>query len=269
MTAQYRLIPPFDGIDPAITTDPAGTSQVTETAADNRVGSDLETVLYHIKRENVALKQDNADLMREKGDLMETLARLKAEQTSKSAQISIKKDKKRKPTEKLLKQIADLELKLVEMSEERATLLGKMSDLQNQAELIEEISHLRLENEELAEVVKSIQANSVRNGNITSIEEAKQQLLQVQHELKSLQASKSSNLDLEKRIKDLEIDNEALKASCEDAEQFLATSEKRYSLQIEGLRMEINTKSALYRDQTIANTRKILALKQEIAKLQV
>jgi len=244
-------------------------SQVTEKAADNSVGSDLETVLYHIKRENVALKQDNADLMREKGDLMETLARLKAEQTSKLAQISVKKDKKRKPTEKLLKQIADLELKLVEMSEERATLLGKMSDLQNQAELIEEISHLRLENEELAEVVKSIQANSVRNGNITSIEEAKQQLLQVQHELKSLQASKSNNLDLEKRIKDLEIDNEALKASCEDAEQFLATSEKRYSLQIEGLRMEINTKSALYRDQTIANTRKILALKQEIAKLQV
>lgn len=228
--------------------------------------SDLEAALYHIKRENEALKRENLDLIREKADLMETLARLKAEQTSNLAQIAVNQDKERKPTEKLMKQIADLELKIAEMSEERAFLRGKMGDLQEQEGLIEEINSLRLENEELSQIVKSIQTLSVQNANISSIEEAKQQLLQTKKELALLQSSKSSQNDLEKRIKDLEIDNEALKASCEDAEQFLITSEKRYLAQIDSLRMEIDTKSALYRDQTLANTRKIQALKQELAK---
>lgn len=230
--------------------------------------SDLEAGFNAIKRENATLKEENEALNREKVNLLELLAEFKAEQTSNLAETSSKRDKNRQPTEKILKQIADLELKLAEMTEERSILRNQMSYYENQADLMKEIADLKEENKELSQIVKANQAISLKNGNITSVEEAKEQLLLAEKELVSLRAANSEQIELKRRIGELEQDNEALKASCEDAERYVSTNEKRYLSQIEGLRMEINTKSALFRDQTIANTRKIQALKQELAKLK-
>ena len=205
------------------------TSAVPDKVTNVVAGDNEEHKLLWLRREVTHLQQKNEALQTQNTQLAETVTQLKAEQMKSSE-------------EQLAKQLAATQSRL----EERNALQTQVQSLQ------QTLSQLTRENQGLAQIVQEYQVLSTENSSS-------------QQQINALETEKSA---LEERVKELEQDNYALKITLEEAEEFHSATAMSYLAQIEGLRMEINTKSVLYKDQTVTNIRKIQELKQELGRMK-
>ena len=270
--------------------------------------SDLEQSVLRLQRLNSELNTELGVMKKEHHEVMERLSQFQgmctAELAGQKKSMNMRESKQAS--------VEALQLKLVSLEEQLSAALQEKARLEvagaSQTEvnaLKSEIDALKLENLELATVVKQAQSQimDVQNCDFRSIDEAKQHLILLTRKLADAEATntilrrrntlemevpslesqpdveeKDEGINLgkiqaemkkireeyEEKMKTLREDNEALQASYEDLEKYGATVEKRYLGQIESLKMEIETKSALFQEQILSGVKKIRDLRLEL-----
>lgn len=169
--------------------------------------SDLEQTVLRLQRLNSQLNSELVTLRKDQSEVMERLSQLQGE---KSGQLA---DAQRRVSLRETNQAAleALQLRLVTMQEQLEAAVEERDKLQisgyTQAEITavkEEMDALRLENKELAAVVKQIQSQSldIQRSDFRSLDDAKQHLIVLTRQLANAEATntilkRKSTLDLD------------------------------------------------------------------------
>lgn len=287
-----------------------------QVSSTGQTQSDLEQTVLRLQRHNSQLTSELSLLRKEQFEVMERLSQL---QGQKSEELAVNPRSRLRETKQTT--MDTLQLKLVTMQEQLEAVIEERDKLQTsgpaQGEMAawkEEMDALRLENKELAGMVKQVQCQTldIQRSDFRSLDDAKQHLIVLTRQLASAEATNTilkrkttqdfdiplDSPDLDSKPKDLvpsqlaqellqaqtEIvtlkeeydakvktlteDNVALQASYEDLEGYCAKEEKRYHGLIESLKMEVETKSALFQEQIMTGVKKIRELRVQLEEVK-
>lgn len=169
--------------------------------------NDLEQAVLRLQRLNSQLNSELVTLRKEQSEVMERLSQLQGQKSEELAnaqrRVSLRETKQAV--------LEALQLRLVTMQEQLEAVVEERDKLQNsgytQAEIVsvkEEMDALRLENKELAGVVKQIQSQAMdlQHSDFRSLDDAKQHLIVLTRQLASAEATntilkRKSTIDLD------------------------------------------------------------------------
>ena len=290
-----------------------------QVSSTGQTQSDLEQTVLRLQRHNSQQNSELSLLRKEHFEVMERLSQLQG-QKSEELTLNPRRSNLREAKQASLE---TLQLKLVTMQEQLEAVVEERDKLRasgnSQTEMTawkEEMDALRLENRELAGLVKQIQCQTlnIQGSDFRSLDDAKQHLIVLTRQLASAEATntilkRKTTLDLDTlpldsspdfdprpkdlvpsplaqellkaqteivtlreeydaKVKSLTEDNGALQASYEDLEEYCAKEGTRYHGLSENLKMEVETKSALFQEQIMTGVKKIRELRIQLEEVR-